>query len=145
MDRTPDIVLVSCAKTQHKYCGPAKDHYCSPLFRKARQYAEARGALWFILSPKYGLLEPHRTIEWYDVDIADYSPDERRQLSREFVNTLARRVRSLQGKVIEIHAGKKYIDIGLEEGLRSAGAIVRKPLAGLGYGKRLQWYDAALH
>ena len=79
------------------------------------------------------------------MDISDYSPDERRQLSREFVNTLARRVRSLRGKVIEIHAGKKYIDNGLAEGLRGAGATVRKPLAGLRHGEREQWYIAALH
>lgn len=69
MSRTSDIILISCAKTQHKHRGPAKDHYCSPLFKEARRYAEAKGALWFILSPKYGLLEPDRPIEWYDVDL----------------------------------------------------------------------------
>lgn len=79
------------------------------------------------------------------MDISDYSPDERRQLSREFVDTLAQRVHSLRGRVIETHAGKKHIDNGLEEGLRSAGAIVRKPLAGLRHGEREQWYIAALH
>ena len=144
MERTADIVLVSCAKKQDKRPGLARNHYTSSRFQKARQYAEARGALWFILSPKYGLLEPTRTIEWYDVDISDYSPDERRQLSREFVDTLAQRMRNLRGKVIEIHAGKQYIDNGLEEGLVEAGAIVRKPLTGLRDGEQLQWYNAAL-
>ena len=143
MSKTPDIILISCAKSQHKGRGPAKDHYNSPLFQKARKYAEESGSPWFILSPKYRLLEPNRTIGWYDVDIADLSPDERRQLSREFVSALLQRVASVRGKIIEIHAGKHYIDNGLEDGLREAGAIVRKPLERLRHGERLQWYIAA--
>ena len=140
MSKTLDIVLISCAKCQHRHQGPAKDHYYSSLFQKARKYAEESGASWYILSPKYGLLEPDRPIEWYDVDITHYSAHERRQLSQEFVDSLLQRVGSVRGKVIEIHAGKKYIDNGLEDGLRQAGAIVRKPLAGLGHGERLRWY-----
>lgn len=140
MNRTPDIILISCAKTQHKHRGPAKDHYNSPLFQKARKYAEESGASWFILSPKHRLLEPNRTIGWYDLDVAEFSPEERRQLSQEFVDALLRRMRSVRGKVIEIHAGKHYIDYGLEEGLHQAGAIVRKPLDGLRHGERLRWY-----
>jgi len=140
MNRTSEIILVSCAKTQQKHRGPAKDHYCSPSFKKARRYAEAKGAHWFILSPKYGLLKPDRPIEWYDVDITHYSAHERRQLSQEFVDSLLQRVGSVRDKVIEIHAGMKYIDNGLEEGLCQAGAIVRKPLEGLRHGERLRWY-----
>ncbi|MCY4438127.1 MAG: hypothetical protein OXE05_12435 [Chloroflexi bacterium] len=77
------------------------------------------------------------------MDIAYYSAHERRQLSQEFVDALLRRVGNVRGKVIEIHAGKKYIDNGLEDGLRQAGAIVRKPLAGLGHGGRSRWYTSA--
>ena len=140
MPRLPDIILVSCAKTQQKCRGLAKDHYNSPLFQKARQYAEARGALWFILSPKYRLLEPNRTIGWYDVDISDLLPDERRLLSQQFAQALIQRMGNVRGKVVEIHAGKHYIENGLEDGLRKAGAIVRKPLSGLRHGERLRWY-----
>ena len=145
MSKAPDIVLISCAKTQHKHRGLARDHYTSPLFQKARRYAEAKGALWFILSPKYGLLDPHRPIQWYDVDVTDFSTEEKRQLSRKFVDSLLHRVRSVQGKVIEIHAGRHYIDYGLEDGLREAGAIVHKPLSGLRHGERLRWYIDASH
>lgn len=140
MSKTPDIILISCAKTQHNHRGPAKDHYNSPLFQSARKYAEESGAPWYILSPKHRLLEPNRAIGWYDVDMTDLSPDERRQLSREFVSTLLQRVRSIRGKIIEIHAGKNYIDFGLEDGLQKAGAIVRRPLEGLRHGERLRWY-----
>lgn len=75
--------------------------------------------------------------------ISDYSADERRQLSQEFVDSLLQRVGSVRGKVIEIHAGKKYIDNGLEDGLRQAGAVVRKPLEGLRHGEQLRWYTFA--
>ena len=140
MADTPDIILISCAKTQHKHRGPAKDHYNSPLFQSARKYAEESGALWFILSPKHRLLEPNRTIGWYDVDITDLLPDERRLLSQQFAQALIQRMGNVRGKVVEIHAGKHYIENGLEDGLRKAGAIVHKPLEGLRHGERLQWY-----
>ena len=140
MSRTPDIILISCAKDQHKHRGPAKDHYKSSLFKSARKYAEESGAPWFILSPKHRLLEPDRTIGWYDVDITDLSPDERRLLSQQFAQALIQRMGSVRGKVVEIHAGKHYIENGLEDGLRKAGAVVRKPLDGLRHGERLRWY-----
>ncbi len=140
MPRLPDIILVSCAKTQQKCRGLAKDHYNSPLFQKARKYAEESGAPWYILSPKYGLLDPNSTIGWYDVDISNLSPQERRQLSQEFVDALLLRMGNARGKVVEIHAGKHYIENGLEDGLREAGAIVHKPLSGLRHGERLRWY-----
>ena len=140
MPRLPDIILVSCAKTQQKCRGLAKDHYNSPLFQKARKYAEESGAPWYILSPKYGLLDPNSTIGWYDVDISNLSPQERRQLSQEFVDALLLRMGNARGKVVEIHAGKHYIENGLEDGLSQAGAIVRKPLSGLRHGERLRWY-----
>lgn len=140
MADTPDIILISCAKTQQKHRGPAKDHYNSPLFQSARKYAEESGAPWFILSPKHRLLEPNRTIGWYDVDITDLLPDERRLLSQQFAQALIQRMGNVRGKVVEIHAGKHYIENGLEYGLRKAGAIVHKPLEGLRHGERLQWY-----
>ena len=140
MSRLPDIILISCAKSQHQYQGSAKDHYNSPLFRKAREYAEESGAPWYILSPKYGLLDPNSTIGWYDVDISDLSPHERRQRSQEFVDALLQCVGSVRGKVVEVHAGKHYIENGLEDGLQKAGAIVRKPLNGLRHGERLRWF-----
>ena len=74
------------------------------------------------------------------MDISNLSPDERRLLSQQFAQALIQRMGNVRGKVVEIHAGKHYIENGLEDGLRKAGAIVRKPLNGLRHGERLRWY-----
>jgi hypothetical protein len=78
------------------------------------------------------------------VDITDLSADERRLLSQQFAQALIQRMGSVRGEVVEIHAGKQYIENGLEEGLREAGAAVHKPLDGLRHGERLRWYINAL-
>ncbi len=52
----------------------------------------------------------------------------------------------MRGRLIEIHAGATYIDHGLEEGLRDAGAAVHRPLAGIaGIGSQQAWYRERLH
>ena len=58
-----------------------------------------------------------------------------------FYNELRKEFSSLQGTVIDIHAGKRYIEYGLEKGLSDAGAIVRRPLARVvGIGTQCKWY-----
>ena len=32
----------------------------------------------------------------------------------------------MDGKTIEVHAGKLYVEYGLEKGLREAGAVIRR-------------------
>ena len=46
----------------------------------------------------------------------------------------------LEGKIIEIHAGAKYIG-AIKSLLISRGAIVSEPLIGLKFGERLRWYN----
>ena len=47
--------------------------------------------------------------------------------------------------MIEVHAGATYIDHGLEEGLRDAGAAVHRPLAGIaGIARQQAWYRERL-
>lgn len=50
---------------------PAKDAYTKPVFTKWKNYAEQSGAPWFILSTKYGLIEPDKSIENYDIRVSD--------------------------------------------------------------------------
>ncbi len=52
---------------------------------------------------------------------------------------------SLRDKLIEIHAGATYIDHGLGDGLRGAGAAVHRPLAGTaGIARQQAWYRERL-
>ena len=66
---------------------------------------------------------------------------ERRAWSRQILDDLAVRISTLRGQSIELHAGKPYIEYGLEDGLREAGAIILRPLAHVvGIGPQCKWY-----
>ena len=136
-----NLLLVGCVKSKLGYTSAAQDLYNSPLWRWRRAYAERSGISWYILSAKYGLLHPESRIAPYDLTLANFPAIERRAWSQKVLDDLAAKVSVLQGKAIEIHAGKFYTGYGLEDGLRRAGAIVRRPLAHVaGIGPQCTWY-----
>lgn len=137
----PSIVLVGCVKSKQSHAAPAKDLYVSDLFRKARQYAEATGQRWYVLSAKYGLLAPDEVIEPYELHLARASASYRRQWGITVAHQLLAASGALEGRVIEVHAGASYTD-AIRSQLLSAGAQVVEPLAGLTLGQRLAWYSA---
>lgn len=141
----PDIVLVGCVKTKRKVRSAAKDLYNSHLWRCRRAYAECLGVPWYILSALHGLLAPCRRIDPYELALTDLRAKAQRAWSARVLADLKRRVPSIRDKLIEIHAGASYIDHGLEEGLRDAGAAVHRPLAGIaGIGRQQAWYRERL-
>lgn len=56
------VFLVACVSAKRTWKFPARDLYDSPWFRGARSFVESQGGHWFILSAKYGLLDPTRVI-----------------------------------------------------------------------------------
>jgi hypothetical protein len=70
MNRPEVIALVSCVKSKQTKRAQAKDLYTSPLFRRARRYAEQAADRWFILSAKHGLLDPLKVIAPYEQTLA---------------------------------------------------------------------------
>jgi hypothetical protein len=139
-----DVILVSCVKTKLTHPAPAQDFYVSPLFRKARAYAGANAARWFVLSAQHGLVTPDQILDPYDLRLSDTTLDYRRAWGERVVAALADELQVLRGMVVEIHAGAAYAD-PIRSGLRSAGAIVVEPLAGLSQGRRPQWYGHHTH
>jgi hypothetical protein len=71
------IGLVSCVKSKRDQPALACDLYTSPLFRKARAWAQSRCTRWYILSAKYGLVSPDEVIEPYELTLKVMSPSER--------------------------------------------------------------------
>ena len=69
MKRT--VVLIGCGKKKLPCKSKAKDLYRGDLFRKSWAVAEKEypKADMFILSAKYGLLNPDKEIEPYDVTL----------------------------------------------------------------------------
>ncbi|MYC90474.1 MAG: hypothetical protein F4X15_03300 [Gemmatimonadetes bacterium] len=138
----PDILLIGCVKGKLEWASrvAAKDLYVSALWRCRRKYAEQSGIPWFILSAKYGLVNPETRIAWYDLSLGDLPAAQRRAWSHRVVDALVSRYPSVEGKVVEVHAGKDYVDYGLESGLTDAGMIVQRPLLGIPIGRHLGWY-----
>jgi hypothetical protein len=134
-----EVVLVGCVKSKLGRPAQARDLYTSALFRKARAYAEATGVGWFVLSAEHGLVEPEQVIEPYELHLSSTSRAYRTEWGRRVVHDLQANLGDLRSKVIEVHAGKAYVDAVLE-GLVEAGATVVEPLAGLTMGERLAWY-----
>ena len=76
-----DAIIVPCTKQKvwdkDPNTGPvqARDAYLGPAFRTWRAYAEDSGSPWFILSTKYGLIEPDVSISNYNVPISEAETD----------------------------------------------------------------------
>ena len=127
-------------KRQARPKEPGERLYDSTLWNYRRKYVERHGCPWYILSAKHELLGPDTEIETYDLTLSKMSAAKRREWSRRVFDQLKKEVVTLRGKTIEIHAGKEYIEYGLEKSLREAGARVSRPLKGLGIGLQLKWY-----
>ena len=137
------LILVGCVKSKRRTPSAAKDLYESPLWRSRRAYAERSGVDWYILSARHGLLDPEKMTAPYNLALNDLSASERRAWSKRVLDELSAKVPTFRGVIIEIHAGKAYAAFGLEDGLRKAGAQVRRPLAHVpGIGTQIAWYGA---
>lgn len=136
----PDIVLIGCVKLKRGGRHPARDLYTSPLFRGRRYRAEFTGKPWYILSAKYGLIEPDKEIECYDDELKKLSTAERRIWSEKVLVSLQKKYPQLSKLKVEIYAGAEYRNFGLIDGLTKRKANVSVPLARLNQGQQLAWY-----
>ena len=57
------VVLVGCVSQKERIALPAKRLYRSALFQGRRSYAEAAARPWFIISARYGLVDPDQVTE----------------------------------------------------------------------------------
>ena len=133
-----DLFLVSCVGTKRSSPAPAKDLYISAWFRKARAFVEATGRPWYVLSARYGLVEPDAIIEPYDKTLKTMRAGERQEWAREVLGDL----NPLLGGVdsIVFLAGTAYREF-LEPDLRSRGVAIQVPMAGMRFGEQLSWLD----
>ncbi len=67
------VVLISCGKTKKNLQCKAENMYISNRFQLAKEYSTRISSNWFIISAKYGLLEPEREIKPYDVWLGNFS------------------------------------------------------------------------
>lgn len=137
MDNTKPIVLIACSKSKVDTDGelvPVGELYTGDLFLKAKAYAQAIGADWFVLSAKHRVIRPDRRVYAYDDTLAELDIDKRRFWARE----VAHQLRPMKDRHLIVLAGKLYC--GWTDGFD-----VERPLAGLAIGKAKQRLLAMLH
>lgn len=136
------IAVVGCGKTKLLKPARAKNIYTGPLFRAARAYAEECDE-WRIVSARYGLLKPDQRIEPYDDRL---KPKDAPQWGVQVANDLIRQFQGCGHYEILLLAGADYTTPIREafESHRDINCIsIHEPLAGLGLGRRLQWFARA--
>lgn len=136
-----DVVLVGCSSRKASSARPAAELFTGAAFTKARELARRGPAPWYVLSAKFGLLDPAEVVAPYDVYLADQPRTYRTAWGAWVVAQLAQR-HELAGTVVEVHAGRDYCE-PLAAPLAASGATLSEPLAGLGLGERLAWYGSA--
>jgi len=128
------IVLISCVSKKLPYKSKVKDLYISTLFKLNYRYAQSlKPDKIFILSAKYGLLNPEEEIEPYNETLNTKSSSEIQQWANKVILDL-----------------EKQTDINNDEFIFLAGNNYRKflipyiknfeiPLKGLTIGKQLSF------
>lgn len=93
------MILIQCTKSKRDEPAKAKDLYDeSDYFVAMRDYAEATGEDWYILSAKHGLVDPETVLEPYD----DFG------LSNQQAREIAEEIATGPYEYVELIAGKQY-------------------------------------
>ena len=129
------IGLISCSAQKLDRPAPARDLYCSPLFRKSLAFAESRCQGVYVLSAALGLVELDQQLEPYDRRLGD--KEDRRAWADGVAGALIDRHGVAETYLLL--AGADYAR-PLLSALRWRGwrGRVREPLQGLQIGERLR-------
>ncbi len=135
------IYLITCVKTKQAKRSLASELYVSPNFRKLKALAAKRAERWYILSAKYGLLEPGQAIDPYELTLNEMSKAERKEWAsgvfRQLTEVIAPKDR------VTILGGQKYWG-ELKPLLEEYGCEVLTPLKGVTQFKWGGWLNKEL-
>ena len=130
------IALVACVSKKNKSPMPARDLYISDWFLKASAYADRISDQWFILSAKYGLLDPDDAIDPYDETLNKMPVKARRDWAVKVLDELIPKLD--HDDQVVILAGMKHREF-LVDPLGASGYQVEIPMEGLRIGEQLSW------
>jgi len=135
------IGLISCVSKKQPNATEAKELYNSALFAKSREFVERYCDYWYILSAKYGLVEPTNIIEPYEETLNSKSRQERNEWADEVWSVLRQRLKL--DDHVTILAGERYRE-SLVPYIANYGCHIDVPMKGLGIGRQLQWLSHQL-
>ena len=136
---TKALFLVSCVSQKRPGRSKARDLYLSPWFLKARDYVEATGMPWFILSAEHGLLDPDSEVSPYEKTLNTMPVGERRAWASRVLEALL--PHAARSEEVVILAGDRYREFLMPK-LKASSRTVRVPMEGLKIGYQLQWLGA---
>ena len=122
-------ILVGGGRAQLSEPAVARDLYVSPLFARRRARAEASGVPWFVVSGRWGLLEPGDVLAPYSFSLAEQSVNYQRAWGRFVAEQLCLVSSVGRGDVVEICAGAVYA-AALTAPIEYLGARVRRVTVG---------------
>lgn len=132
-------ILISCVSQKLDIRAPAASLYTSPLFRFNMAYARRlRPDRIFILSAKYGVLEPGDMVEPYEQTLSTMSATHRRAWAAGVLHSLNMRT-DLTRDAFIILAGARY-----REHLMAHLVHARVPMEGMAIGRQLQFLKSSL-
>ena len=128
------VVLISCVKTKQNFTCRASEMYTSYWFKSAYRYAqEQEPDKIFILSAKYGLLEPDDIIDTYEMKLSNKS-NERKLWTERVIEKLCQKC-DLQNDEFVILAGNAYRKYILQH-IR----LYKIPLDGMRQGEQISFF-----
>lgn len=135
MTHTAPVYLVSCVAKKSESARPAKDLYVSEWFLRARKYVERSDGRWFILSAKFGLVQPEQCIEPYEQTLNTMTLLKRK--------AWAQRVRMQMEIMLPpsarcvVLAGQRYREFLMD--YLNERYVTEVPMQGLAIGQQLRW------
>jgi hypothetical protein len=119
------VILVGGGKAQLTEPAVVRELYASPEFARRRARAEASGVPWFVVSGRWGLLDPGDFIAPYAFSFAAQSVNYRRAWGRFVAEQLCVVSSVGRGDVVEICASAGYT-AALTAPIQYLGAEVRR-------------------
>ena len=119
------VILIGGGRPQLSEPAAVRDLYASPLFARRRARAEASGVPWFVVSGRWGLLDPDDVLAPYSFSFAEQSVNYKRAWGRFVAEQLYLFSSVGRGDVVEIYAGTAYA-AALTAPIQYLGAQVRR-------------------
>jgi hypothetical protein len=140
------IGLVACSAQKLDHAAPARELYCSPLFRRSLAYAEPRCARVYVLSARHHLVALDAVLEPYEQRLSSIKRERRR-----WACVVAAAIEARHGHDVQLLllAGREYTAPLIQEVAHwwPIGAWrerVRLPLERMQVGERLRWLNDQL-
>jgi hypothetical protein len=134
------IFIITCSSQKIKTESPARDLYLSERFILAKKLADEYADQWFIISAKYGLLEPDQVVAPYDKNLKELSLQEYKLWSEKNIRKLDY---CLTEKINFICLGEEEYFLDIETYLLRQGNTINIPFRHIEKDNRVPWLRLA--